>query len=130
VLYLDGAFEQSVSVSKQVAGGSVKAYGISATQRLEALPDVPTAKEAGVNYQMSIWAGIFAPRGAPQPVVTKLNAALDKALDDPAVHKRINDLGGAIPDKQERNQAAFDSYVKAEAARWAPILKATSPAAK
>jgi len=128
--HVDFLCEQSVSVSKQVAGGSVKAYGISATQRLAALPDVPTAKEAGVNYQMSIWAGIFAPRGTPQPVLAKLNAALDKALDDPAVRKRIGDLGGAIPDKQERNQAAFDSYVKAEAARWAPILKATSPGGK
>jgi tripartite-type tricarboxylate transporter receptor subunit TctC len=128
--HVDFLCEQSVSVSKQVAGGNVKAYGISATQRLAALPDVPTAKEAGVNYQMSIWAGIFAPRGTPEPIVTKLGDALDKALDDPAVRKRIGDLGGSIPDKQERNPAAFDNYVKAEVARWAPILKATSPAAK
>jgi tripartite-type tricarboxylate transporter receptor subunit TctC len=128
--HVDFLCEQSVSVSKQVAGGNVKAYGISATQRLAALPDVPTAKEAGVNYQMSIWAGIFAPRGTPEPIVAKLGDALDKALDDPAVRKRIGDLGGSIPDKQERNPAAFDSYVKAEVARWAPILKATSPAAK
>jgi tripartite-type tricarboxylate transporter receptor subunit TctC len=128
--HVDFLCEQSVSVSKQVAGGNVKAYGISATERLAALPDVPTAKEAGVNYQMSIWAGIFAPRGTPEPIVAKLGDALDKALDDPAVRKRIGDLGGSIPDKQERNPAAFDNYVKAEVARWAPILKATSPAAK
>jgi tripartite-type tricarboxylate transporter receptor subunit TctC len=128
--HVDFLCEQSVSVSKQVAGGNVKAYGISATERLAALPDVPTAKEAGVNYQMSIWAGIFAPRGTSEPIVAKLGDALDKALDDPAVRKRIGDLGGSIPDKQERNPAAFDSYVKAEVARWAPILKATSPAAK
>jgi tripartite-type tricarboxylate transporter receptor subunit TctC len=128
--HVDFLCEQSVSVSKQVAGGNVKAYGISATERLAALPDVPTAKEAGVNYQMSIWAGIFAPRGTPEPIVAKLGDSLDKALDDPAVRKRIGDLGGSIPDKQERNPAAFDSYVKAEVARWAPILKATSPAAK
>jgi tripartite-type tricarboxylate transporter receptor subunit TctC len=128
--HVDFLCEQSGSVSKQVAGGNVKAYGISATERLAALPDVPTAKEAGVNYQMSIWAGIFAPRGTPEPIVAKLGDALDKALDDPAVRKRIGDLGGSIPDKQERNPAAFDNYVKAEVARWAPILKATSPAAK
>jgi tripartite-type tricarboxylate transporter receptor subunit TctC len=128
--HVDFLCEQSVSVSKQVAGGNVKANGISATQRLAALPDVPTAKEAGVNYQMSIWAGIFAPRGTSEPIVAKLGDALDKALDDPAVRKRIGDLGGSIPDKQERNPAAFDNYVKAEVARWAPILKATSPAAK
>jgi tripartite-type tricarboxylate transporter receptor subunit TctC len=128
--HVDFLCEQSVSVSKQVEAGSVKAYGISAAQRLAALPDVPSAKEAGVNYDMSIWAGIFAPRGTPQPIVAKLSDALDKALDDPAVRKRIGDLGGSIPEKQERNPAAFDNYVKSEVARWAPILKATSPAAK
>ena len=126
--HVDFLCEQSVSVSKQVAGGTVKAYGISADERLAALPDVPTAKEAGVNYQMSIWAGIFAPRGTPQPIVAKLSDALDKALDDPSVRKRIGDLGGSIPDKAERSPSAFDAYVKAEVARWAPILKAASPA--
>ena len=128
--HVDFLCEQSVSVSKQVAGGAVKAYGISASQRLAALPDVPTAKEGGVNYQMSIWAGMFAPRGTPKPVVDKLNAALDKALDDPSVQKRIGDLGGSVPSKAERNAAAFDTFVKAEVARWAPILKATKPPAK
>ena len=79
---------------------------------------------------MSIWAGIFAPRGTPQPIVAKLNSALDKALDDASVRKRIADLGGSMPEKKERSPSAFDAYVKAEAARWAPILKAASQPAK
>jgi tripartite-type tricarboxylate transporter receptor subunit TctC len=66
--HVDFLCEQSVSVSKHVTGGAIKAYGISAAERLAALPDVPTAKEAGINYQMSIWAGICA-AGTPQPVV-------------------------------------------------------------
>lgn len=126
--HVDFLCEQSVSVSKQVLAGTVKAFGISATERLAALPAVPTAKEAGVNYQMSIWAGMFAPRGTPKPIVDKLNAALDKALDDPSVRKRIGDLGGSVPSKAERNASAFDSFVKAEVARWAPVLKAAKPA--
>jgi tripartite-type tricarboxylate transporter receptor subunit TctC len=128
--HIDFLCEQSVSVAEQIKGGSVKAYGISAPERLAALPDVPSAKEAGIKYDMSIWAGIFAPKGVSKEVVDKLAAALDKALDDPAVSKRIGDLGGSIPDKPERSPAAFDSYVKAEVARWAPILKAASPTAK
>jgi tripartite-type tricarboxylate transporter receptor subunit TctC len=124
--HVDFLVEQSVSVSKQVAGGAIKAYGVAAAERLAALPDVPTAKEAGIDYQMSIWAGIFAPRGTPQPIVAKLADALDKALDDASVRKRIGDLGGSIPDKRERSPSAFDAYVKAEVARWAPILKAAS----
>ena len=85
---------------------------------------MPTAKEAGVNYLMSIWAGIFAPKGTPPDVIAKLAAALDKALDDPAVEKRLADLGGSLPTKDERSPAKFDSFVKAEIARWSPILKA------
>jgi tripartite-type tricarboxylate transporter receptor subunit TctC len=124
--HVDYLCEQSVSVSKQAAAGTIKAYAVSAAKRLDALPDVPTAKEAGLNYDMSIWAGIFAPRGTPQPVLAKLNGALDKALDDPGVRKRIGELGGSIPEKAERGVAAFDAYVKAEAVRWAPILKEAS----
>jgi tripartite-type tricarboxylate transporter receptor subunit TctC len=128
--HVDFLCEQSVSVAEQIKGGSVKAYGISATERLAALPDVPSAKEAGIKYDMSIWAGIFAPKGVSKEVVDKLAAALDKALDDPAVQKRLGDLGASIPAKQERNPATFDRLVKAEIARWAPILKAASADAK
>jgi tripartite-type tricarboxylate transporter receptor subunit TctC len=56
-------------------------------------------------------------------VVAKLAGALDRALDDDGVKSRINNLGGSIPGKAERNPAAFDAYVKAEIGRWAPILK-------
>ena len=128
--HVDFLCEQSVSVAEQIKGGSVKAYGISASERLAALPNVPSAKEAGVKYDMSIWAGIFAPKGVSKEVVDKLAAALDKALDDPAVQKRLGDLGASIPAKQERNPATFDRLVKAEIARWAPILKAASADAK
>jgi tripartite-type tricarboxylate transporter receptor subunit TctC len=124
--HVDFLCEQSVSVAGQVKSGVVKAYVVSADKRLAALPDVPTAKELGVNYLMSIWAGIFAPKGTPAPIVAKLAEALDKALDDASVQRRIDDLGGSIPGKAERTPAAFDTYVKAEIARWAPVLKAAA----
>jgi tripartite-type tricarboxylate transporter receptor subunit TctC len=126
--HVDTFCEQSVSVVQQISGGAIKAYAVSAAERLASLPDVPTAKEAGLDYQMSIWAGIFAPKGTPQPIVDKLAAALDNALDDASVRERLNKLGGSIPAKPERRPAAFETYVKAEAARWAPILKAAQPA--
>jgi len=125
--HVDFFCEQSVSVAGQVGAGSIKAYGIAAADRLASLPDVPTAKQSGIDYQMSIWAGIFAPRGTPPAVIAKLSDALDKALDDPAVRERLNKLGGSVPDKAERKPAAFDAYVKGEIAHWAPILKAAAP---
>jgi len=124
--HVDFLCEQSVSVAEQIRAGTVKAYVVSANQRLAALPDVPSAKESAINYQMSIWAGIFAPKGTPKEIVTKLSSALDKALDDPSVKRRLADLGGSIPAKQERTPASFTRLVKAEIARWSPILNAAS----
>jgi tripartite-type tricarboxylate transporter receptor subunit TctC len=123
--HVDFMCEQSVSVAESVLAGTVKAYAVSAPERLAMLPDVPTAKEAGVNYEMSIWAGLFAPKGVPPEVVAKLADALDKALDEPVVRETIAKLGGSIPAKEERNPAAFDRFVRSEIARWAPILAAT-----
>jgi tripartite-type tricarboxylate transporter receptor subunit TctC len=122
--HVDFFCEQSVSVAEQVRSGTIVAYAVSSEKRLPSLPDVPTAKEAGVKYAMSIWAGIFGPKGLSPEVVNKLATALDKSLDDPSVVKRLGDLGGSVPGKQERSPVTFGTFVKAEIARWAPILKA------
>jgi tripartite-type tricarboxylate transporter receptor subunit TctC len=122
--HVDYFCEQAVSVTGQINSGAIKAYAVSSAQRLAMLPAVPTAKELGVNYAMDIWVGIFAPKGVPREIVDKLADALDRSLDDPSVQKRLADLGGAVPGKDERGPAKFDAFVKAEIARWSPILKA------
>ena len=124
--HVDFFCEQVVSVAPQIAAGTIKAYAVSSNDRLPTLPDVPTAKEAGLDYQMSIWAGIFAPRGTPKPIVDKLAAALDKSLDEPGVKAKVAELGGSIPPTSERTPAKFGRFVNAEIARWSPILKAAS----
>jgi tripartite-type tricarboxylate transporter receptor subunit TctC len=123
--HVDFMCEQSVSVAETVLSGAVRAYAVSASERLANLPDVPTAKEAGINYEMSVWAGLFAPKGTSPAVVARLADALDKALDEASVRQTITQLGGSIPAKAERNPAAFDRFVRSEVARWAPILAAT-----
>jgi Tripartite tricarboxylate transporter family receptor len=65
---------------------------------------------------MSIWAGIFAPRSTPKEIVDKLAGALDQALDDPGVKKRLTDLGGSIAVKADRTPARFSTFVQAEIA--------------
>lgn len=124
--HVDFICEQVVSVASQINGGSVKAYVVSANERLDAIKDVPTAKEAGVKYDISIWSGIFAPKGTPKEIVDKLAAALDKALDDADVQKRLKSLGGTVPSKAERTPAAFEKIVSAERDRWNPILAAAA----
>jgi len=122
--HVDYFCEQAVSVTGAISSGTVKAYAVSSPQRLATLPNVPTASELGLDYDMNIWSGMFAPKGTPADVVQKLNAALDQSLDDSGVQKRIAELGGTIPPKADRAAAKFEAYVKAEIARWSPILKA------
>ena len=121
--HIDFLCEQAVSVAGAINGGTVKALAVSANARLASLPNVPTSKEGGLDYQISIWAGMFAPRGTPKDIVDRLAAAIDKALDDPSVQKRLSDLGGSVPTRDERNPAKFEAFVKAEIARWSPVLK-------
>src|SRR5262249_10995051 len=128
--HVDFFCEQVVSVAPQIASGVIKAYAVSSPQRLPTLPDVPTANEMGLDYDMSIWAGIFAPKGTPKEIVDKLAHALDQSLDDPTVAKRLAELGGTIPPKAERTPAKFDAFVKSEIARWSTILKASTVGAK
>jgi putative tricarboxylic transport membrane protein len=128
--HVDFFCEQMVSVAPQIVASTIKAYAVSSAERLAALPNVPTAKEMGINYEMSIWAGIFAPKGTPKEIIDKLANALDRTLDDPGVATRLAALGGSIPPKAERTPAKFDAFVKAEIARWAPILKGSTTGAK
>jgi len=114
-----------VSVAPQVTGGLIKAYGVTGKTRAVSMPNAPTMAETGFpQFEMSIWSGLWAPKGTPKTVVARLSGALDKALDDPAVQKKMSDLGGSVPPKSERSTAFFESYVKQEIARWRPILKA------
>jgi tripartite-type tricarboxylate transporter receptor subunit TctC len=125
--HVDFFCEQIVSVAESVKGGNIKAFGISATASSPALPSVPPAKDAGApQYLMSIWSAVFAPKGTPKPIVDKLTAALDKTLDDPAVRDRLVGLGGIVPGKAERGPTNLGKLLKADIARWSPILKAAA----
>lgn len=121
---VDYMADQIVNVAPQIAAGTIKAYAIATPERSPALPNVPTTKEAGLpDYQVSAWNAVFAPKGTPAPIVAKLSAALDKALDDENTRKRLLELGGVIPDKAGRTPAALQTLVESEVARWNPILK-------
>jgi tripartite-type tricarboxylate transporter receptor subunit TctC len=129
--HVDFFCEQVVSVAPSVKGKTIKAYVVSGNERSPALPDVPSAKEAGdPDYQLSIWSAMYAPKGTAKDIVAKLADALDKALEDPAVIKRIVELGGAVPTKAERGPAHLAEVLKTDVARWNPILKAAMAASK
>jgi tripartite-type tricarboxylate transporter receptor subunit TctC len=122
---VDYMCDQIVNLVSQIEGGAIKAYAIATPERSPALPNVPTTKEGGLpEYEVSAWNAMFAPKGTPQPIVDKLTNALDKALNDENVKKRMLELGSVMPEGPERGQKALADHVKKEVARWTPVLKA------
>jgi tripartite-type tricarboxylate transporter receptor subunit TctC len=114
-------------VGTQVKAGTIKAYAIGSAQRNPALPDVPTAKEAGLpEFQATPWWALFAPKGTPQPILDRLTDALDKALDDGNVRRRLAEIGCDVPERARRGQASLAALVKNEMARWTPIIRAAN----
>ncbi|MDB5507774.1 MAG: hypothetical protein JWL93_243 [Hyphomicrobiales bacterium] len=122
---VDYMCDQIVNLVSQVNAGSIKALAIASVERSPALPNVPTTKEAGLpEYQVAAWNAVFAPKGTPKDVVAKLTAALNSALDDAGTRKRLEDLGGVLPTKDERGGEWLGKFVASEVARWNPVLKA------
>jgi tripartite-type tricarboxylate transporter receptor subunit TctC len=114
-------------IVQQIEAGTIKVYATGTAKRGVALPNIPTTTEAGLpEFAVSAWYGLFAPKATPRPVLDTLTAALDKALDDDTVRKRLSGLGCDIPDKGKRGQAALASLVKAEIARWTPIIRSAT----
>jgi tripartite-type tricarboxylate transporter receptor subunit TctC len=121
---VDYACDQIVNLVEQIKAGTIKAYGIATPKRSPALPNVPTTIEAGLpEFQVSAWNALFAPKNTPPEIVAKLTAALNKALDDPDTKKRLLDLGGVLPEGQERTSAWLGTFVAQEVARWTPIIQ-------
>jgi len=128
---VDYMCDQIVNLTPQIQAGSIKAYGIATEKRSPALPDVPTTKEGGLaEFQVSAWNALFAPKGTPNEIVTKLNGALVKALDDEHTRKRLLDLGAEIADKEGRSPEALRKLVTSEIARWNKVLKTQTASAK
>jgi tripartite-type tricarboxylate transporter receptor subunit TctC len=121
---IDYMVDQSLNVIPQIKGGTIKVYAIAAAKRLESLPDVRTTKEAGVDFIFSAWSAMVAPKNTPPEIITKLSAALNKALDDQTVHKRYVELGSTAPEAAERGPAALQKLVESEIARITPVIKA------
>jgi tripartite-type tricarboxylate transporter receptor subunit TctC len=114
-------------IVQQLHGGTLKVYAIASPTRSPILPDIPTTIEAGLpDFQVTSWYGLFVPRGTPKPILDKLTGALDVALDNGSVRKRLLDLGCDIPDKTQRGQEQLAALVKSEIARWGPIIKAAN----
>jgi tripartite-type tricarboxylate transporter receptor subunit TctC len=114
-------------VVQQIQAGTIKGYAVASPKRNPALPNIPTTIEAGLpEYQATGWYALFAPKGIPAPIAARLTAALDQALNDEGVRKRLADLGCDIPEPARRGPQALTALVKSEIARWTPVIKAAN----
>ncbi len=117
--------DQASNSIPQVRGGKIRAYAVTAKTRLAAAPDIPTVDEAGLpGLHVSVWYGIWAPRGTPRDVVAKLNGAIVAALADTTVRARLADLGQEIPPREQQTPEALAAFHKAEIEKWWPVVKA------
>jgi tripartite-type tricarboxylate transporter receptor subunit TctC len=118
---------QAAVALPQVRAGAIKAYAVTASSRFPAAPDIPTVDEAGLpGIHISGWFALFAPKGTPTEVVTKLNTAVVEALADPTVRARLANLGQEIFPREQQTPQALAAYHNAEIEKWWPIIKAAN----
>jgi tripartite-type tricarboxylate transporter receptor subunit TctC len=116
----------SVSTSKpQIEGGHVKSIATTGLKRSPALPNIPTAKEQGLDFDILTWQGLFLAKDTPAPVLKPLSAGFIKALDLPSVQQRFSAIGEEIPTPERRTPEYFKQFVSGEIARWSGPIKAS-----
>jgi tripartite-type tricarboxylate transporter receptor subunit TctC len=116
--------DQTTNTTSQIKGGKVKVYGVTTKARVPSLPDVKTLDEQGLKgFEVSIWHGLYAPKGTPKPAMDKLVAALQEGLKDPAVKQRFAELGATTMPPDKGTPAALQAMVKSEIEKWTPLIK-------
>jgi tripartite-type tricarboxylate transporter receptor subunit TctC len=117
--------DQTTNTTKQIVGGTIKAYAVTSPARLPVLPDVPTAAEGGLaDFQVGIWHGVYAPKGTPAEASERLSKALQVALKDPNVVARFAELGTVPSAEADATPAALKAKLESEIARWKPVIEA------
>ena len=121
--HVDIAFDGMGSSAPAISGGQINALAVAAAQRVPAFPNLPTAAEAGLKgYEVSTWYALWAPKGTPTAIVTRMMAEVKTALSDPAIKEMWERNGSDVPAMEG---AEFGRFVSSEVARWRDVVKAS-----
>ena len=121
---VDFMCDQTTNTTGQIKAGKIKVYAVTSKKRVPSLPDVPTAAEAGLpNFEVTVWHGLYAPKGTPKAIIDRIDAALKVALKDPTLKQRFADLGTEPVAENQATPEALNAQLKAQIALWGPIIK-------
>jgi len=110
-----------------VQSGLLRAYAVTDGTRLASAPDIPTVDEAGFpQLHLSVWGGLFVPKGTPKSVIAKLNSAATTALADPAARRQLANIGQEVVPREQQTPEALAALQKADIEKWWPIIKAAN----
>ena len=116
--------DQTLNVLQPVKGGLIKAYAATTKKRLAVLPELPTAAESGLpGFEITVWFGMWAPKGTPKPVIDVLSAALQEALKSAEVKDRLAAAGAETVASERARPEALRAHLASEIDRWTPIIR-------
>jgi len=122
---IDIIVDQLSNSINQVRAGTIRGYAVTDTKRSEQAPDIPTTDEAGLpGFHMTLWSGLWVPKGTPKEIIAKLNAAAIDALGDREVRKALENLGLQMPPANQLTPEALGAWQRAEIEKWWPIIRA------
>lgn len=121
---VDVLCDQTTNTTSHIKGGRIKAYAVTSKARVPSLPDLPPANDAGLpGFDVSVWHGVYAPKGTPKPVIDKLVVALQGAIADPAFVQKMAELGSVVVSKDKATPDGLRNHLRAEIDKWTPIIK-------
>jgi tripartite-type tricarboxylate transporter receptor subunit TctC len=121
---IDIMCDQTTNTIEQIKGGTIKGYAVTTPARLDILPDLPTVAEAGIpGVEVSVWHGIYAPKGTPAEATERLTAALQVALADPEIIAKFAELGTTPSSAADATPGALKAKLESEIARWRPVIE-------
>jgi len=124
---IDIIVDQTSNSINQIRAGTIRAYAVTDSKRVEQAPEIPTVDEAGLrDFHMTLWSGLWVPKGTPKEIIAKLNKAALEALADPQVKKQLENLGLQMPPADKSTPEALGDWQQAEIAKWWPMIRAAN----